>query len=172
MKEVRSVNEKSSLRHSSKEMVSTPIAKSKKQMDIEFGRISEQEMLPVLNKVFGEEHHKEKLPSGEEHEFDRHDFWNATRTKKKELKTRRIGHTDYSTAVVNNSKIINQDPKIAYTYIWKYTDGVFYLDYDKTLWTKDNGFYVSMMKCWRDGVCEEQPVMNVPRRYLNRLAVV
>ena len=139
---------------------------TKKQMDIAFGKINEKEMLPLIDSVFGEKHHKELLPSGEENEYDRHDFWNETHTKKKELKSRRIRHDEYQTAVVNDSKIMNQDPKIEYTYIWKYTDGLFYLPYDKKVWTRDNGFYCSMMKVWRDGRCEEQPVMNVPRQYL------
>lgn len=145
---------------------------SKKAMDIEFGKVSEQEMLPVLDKFFKDTHHKEKLPSGEENAYDRHDFWNADKSKKKELKTRRIRHDEYNTAVVNKSKIVNQDPNVAYTYIWKYTDGCFYLDYDKELWNESNGFYTSMMNCWRDGVCETQPVLNVPRKYLKPLVVV
>jgi hypothetical protein len=145
---------------------------TKKQMDIEFGKVSEKEMLPLLDKFFKDTHHKERLPSGEEDEFDRHDFWNATRDKKKELKTRRIKHDDYATAVVNFSKIKNQDPKVAYTYIWKYTDGCYYLDYDPSLWCSDKGFYTSMMKVWRDGRCETQPVMNVPREYLKPLVAV
>jgi hypothetical protein len=152
------------------EMVATP--KTKKQMDIEFGRINEQAMLPIINRVFGEEHHKEKLPSGEENEYDRHDFWNTARTKKKELKTRRIRHDEFATAVVNHSKIVNQDPSVEYTYIWKYTDGCYYLPYDADLWKADKGFYISSMRCWRDGVCEEQPVMNVPRHYLIPLPAV
>ena len=166
MNYVRSSNEKSSLRHSSKEMVST-----KKELDIAFGKLNEAEMLPVLDRVFNDTHHFTKLPSGEAHEFARHDFFNADMTKKKELKSRRISIKDYSTAVVNLSKITNQDPKIHYTYCWKYTDGVFYLPYDKTLWSKENGFYTSMMNVWRDGVCESQPVLNVPHKYLIKMEV-
>ena len=144
---------------------------SKKQRDIAFGKINEREMLPLIDLVFGEKHHKELLPSGEENEYDRHDFFNETHTKKKELKSRRISSKDYSTAIVNQSKIDHQDPKIEYTYIWKYTDGLFFLPYDKTVWTKDNGFYTSVMKVWRDGCCEEQPVMNVPHRHLKPMVV-
>ena len=145
---------------------------SKKSLDIAFGKINEQEMLPLLDTFFKDTHHKEKLASGEENEYDRHDFWNGDRTKKKELKTRRIRHDEYNTAVVNKSKIVHQDPSVAYTYIWKYTDGCFYLDYDAQLWTEENGFYTSMMNVWRDGRCESQPVMNVPRKYLKPLVVV
>ena len=164
MKEVRSVVKNNTYGIVVKEM-------SKKSLDIAFGKLNEQEMLPVLDKFFNDKHHKERLPSGEEWEFDRHDFFNADRTKKRELKTRRIHSSDYSTAVVNHSKIINQDPSIKYTYIWKFTDGCFYLDYDVDFWTEDNGFYVSTMKCWRDGKCEIQPVMNVPHRHLKKLEV-
>lgn len=135
----------------------------KKAMDIQFGKKTEEEVLPILNAFFGEEHHKGTLPNGEVNEYDRWDFWNKSKTKKKELKGRRIAHDAYPTALLNYSKIANQLPNVDYTYIWKYTDGIYYLPYDKTLW---DTFKISPMSVWRDGRCETQPCINVPHQHL------
>ncbi len=136
---------------------------SKKQQDIEFGRMTEHEVLPILDAFFGEPHHKETLPNGEVNEFDRWDFWNESKTKKKELKGRRIKHDKFPTALLNASKIRNQLPSVDYTYIWKYTDGIYYLPYTKELW---DTFKVTSMSVWRDGRCETQPCINVPHEHL------
>jgi hypothetical protein len=136
---------------------------SKKEQDIQFGRMTEHEVLPILDQFFGEPHHKETLPNGEVNEYDRWDFWNESKTKKKELKGRRIKHDAYPTALLNASKIRNQLPSVDYTYIWKYTDGIYYLPYTKTLW---DTFKVTSMSVWRDGRCETQPCLNVPHQHL------
>jgi len=136
---------------------------NKKQQDIDFGRMTENEVLPILNEFFKEPHHKETLPNGEVNEYDRWDFWNESQTKKKELKGRRINHNKFPTALLNYSKIRNQSPSVEYTYIWKYNDGIFYLPYDKALW---DTFDVTSMSVWRDGRCETQPCINVPHQHL------
>jgi len=142
---------------------------SKRQADVTFGKKSEMEMIPFLNKYYGEEHFKGVLPNGEVDEYDRHDFWNASKTAKRELKTRRITHTQYSTALINQSKILNQDPNVAYTYIWKYTDGIYFLDYDKTVW---DTFYVKKNHTvYRDGRYEIQPVIEVPSTLLKQMVI-
>ena len=140
--------------------------KSKKQLDLEFGAIGERMAIPVLNNFFGGSHIKSSFS---------HDRWDysveGNPNIRRELKSRRIAHNQYGTAVLNHSKITNQKPNVNYTYVWHYTDGWFYLDYDPNVWTKENGFIITMMDCWRDGVCERQPVINVPHQYLNRINV-
>lgn len=143
-----------------------PISKdemSKKQLDIQFGKKKEQEVCPLLETFFGEKLHKARLPNGEENEYDRWDFLNETETKRFELKGRRIKHDKFPTALLNQSKITNQLPNVDYTYIWDYTDGIYYLPYTKELW---DTFPVSSMSVWRDGRCETQPCINVPHEHL------
>ena len=142
---------------------------SKRLADMKFGKQSEEVMIHFLNAFYGEEHHKETLPNGEVDEYDRHDFWNASRSAKRELKTRRICHTQYPTALINQSKITHQDPNVKYTYIWKYTDGVFYLDYDKTLWDTFN--VKKNHTVYRDGRYEIQPVIEVPSTLLKAMTI-
>jgi hypothetical protein len=141
-------------------------AMGKKQEDIQFGDATEQEVLPLLDKFFGEKHYKAMLPSGEVDTYCRWDFINEARTARRELKGRRVRHDQYPTALLNYSKIRNQDPSIQYTYIWKYTDGIYYLPYDKKVW---DTFDVREMAVWRDGQCERQLCINVPHHRLRLL---
>lgn len=136
---------------------------SKKTQDIQFGKKKEAEVRPLLETFFGVALHKATLPNGDEDEFDRWDFLNDDETKRFELKGRRIKHNQYPTAVLNYSKIKNQDPSVDYTYIWNYTDGIYYLPYNEELWKT---FKVKPMSVWRDGYCETQPCINVPHEHL------
>lgn len=136
------------------------VVKSKRQLDLEFGRECERLAIPVLNAFFKEEHVRD--PNW----YDRWDFWNPTRSTRREVKGRRIGSKDYKTALVNNSKIINHKDGINYTYIWYYTDGWYYLEYDANVWTKENGFFVAPQSTLRDGKWETEDCMNVPHRFL------
>lgn len=133
---------------------------SKKEMDAQFGSLAEKEFLPLLNNFYGETYTKSANP------MERFDFYNEKKTRHVELKARRIRHNVFDTAVVNFSKILNHKVGISYVYFWKYVDGWFYLPYDRELWTKENGFYVSKMKVERDGTWEVQDIMNIPRGYL------
>jgi len=137
--------------------------KSKKQLDLEFGDEGERLAVPIMDRFFGGSHRKS------ENDHDRWDYFTDDNGIRRELKSRRIRHDEYATALLNQSKINNQDPNIKYTYVWHYTDGWFYLDYDPVLWTKENGFITTMMECWRDGRCERQPVINIPHRHLRRM---
>jgi hypothetical protein len=140
--------------------------KSKKQLDLEFGELGERLALPILDTFFGGKH----LKSASSH--DRWDYIvDGDPSVRRELKSRRIRHNEYETAILNHSKILNQDPNIKYTYIWHYTDGWYYLPYDANVWTNENGFVITMMNCWRDGRCESQPVINIPHRHLIKINV-
>ena len=141
-------------------------AMGKKQEDLHFGDATEREVLPLLDKFFGEPHHKATLPNGEVDTYCRWDFLNAAETHRRELKGRRLRHDQYPTALLNYSKIRNQDPRYLYTYIWKYTDGIFYLPYDKSLW---DTFDVTEMAVWRDGECERQLCIHVPHKHLRKM---
>lgn len=140
------------------------IAKSKKLLDLEFGELGEKMAIPVLDKFFGCKHVKSSFS---------HDRWDylveGDPNVRRELKSRRINHDDYPTAVLNHSKITNQLPNIKYCYIWHYVDGWYYLEYDPNVWTVENGFIITQMDCWRDGRCERQPVINIPHERLIRM---
>jgi|APCry1669191812_1035378.scaffolds.fasta_scaffold55596_2 hypothetical protein len=135
---------------------------SKLQADLTFGIWNETKMKPILEKFFNENLTKTFS------KYDAHDFMNENKKKKFELKSRRIVHNQYPTAIVNASKIRKQDPNVFHTYVWNYTDGLYYLPYDKDIW---KNFTIRPMRVERDGRVEIEDVIDVPHTYLRPISV-
>lgn len=65
------------------------------------------------------------------------DFHNEGKTIYVELKTRLIPHDRYDTALISASKVeFCRDPTKTYYFVWAYSDGLFYLKYDKEVWAQ------------------------------------
>ena len=62
------------------------------------------------------------------------DFHNEGKTIYVELKTRFIAHDTYPTALIGANKVrFCSDPNKTYYFVWAYTDGLYYIKYDPTV---------------------------------------
>lgn len=53
-----------------------------------------------------------------------------------ELKSRRIKHDEYDTAIIGLNKIeACTNPDVDYYFVYSYLDGIYYIKYDKTLFS-------------------------------------
>jgi hypothetical protein len=97
------------------------------------------------------------------------DYNNRAKTIYVELKSRRIRHDEYSTALIGLNKIeacIN--PDVDYYFVYNYLDGIYYIKYDKT---EFSAFEVDTSYQRSDrGDCLNKPsaVMYVPVKKLKR----
>lgn len=66
------------------------------------------------------------------------DYTNLGRTIYVELKTRRIKHDQYPTAIIglNKLKWCQRDPTKEYYFVFCYTDGLYYIKYDDTVFNE------------------------------------
>ena len=135
---------------------------SKKQQDISFGLNKELELLNSIRRVpFCE--NVVKTPS----EFDEVDFESDIAFL--ELKSRRIPHNKYGTALIGCNKIrkMQRLGKPNNYIVWNYLDGIFYMKYDPNTFN----FTEEMQRVWRDGKCEESLVYKIPYTILTKLEV-
>jgi len=98
------------------------------------------------------------------------DYTNASKTIYAELKTRNISSTRYLTAMVGKNKVeFCNDPTKTYYFVFCYTDGVFYIKYDKDLFAtfyEENDF---MRGERADCVNRPQRIVHIPRSKLTAL---
>ena len=73
------------------------------------------------------------------------DYTNDAKTVYVELKTRRIKHDDYPTALIGANKIeFCSDPTKNYYFVFCYSDGIYYIKYDDSLFNtfeRSNNYY-------------------------------
>ena len=131
---------------------------SKKQADLKFGFANEEAMIDALR----------KLPNCEninktKDQFDAIDF--ESQDTFLELKSRRIKHNQYPTALIGCNKIskICNNGKSNNYLCWNYLDGLYYMKYDsnqfKTLTPEEQ-------RVFRDGKWEFSMVYKVPYQWL------
>jgi hypothetical protein len=61
------------------------------------------------------------------------DYTNKAKTVYVELKSRRIKHDDYATALIGLNKVeACTNPDVDYYFVYSYLDGIYYIKYDKT----------------------------------------
>jgi len=135
-----------------------------KKNDLEFGIKQEEQILPRLIKYFGQHLVKTNNTYGEI------DFTGATISM--ELKSRRIPHNKYDTALVGANKIekARADPSRDYYIVWNYTDGLYYLKYTPSLW---DTFEVADYQRGQRTDCHDAPKRTylVPYRHLKKIEV-
>ena len=96
--------------------------------DLKFGKENENASHNDLNDYL-----KTKLIKNE-NDFGVIDFYNKDKSIYVELKSRRIKHNDYNTAIVGTNKIKFLSGLKCESYIaYKYVDGLFIIKYDKDL---------------------------------------
>lgn len=131
--------------------------------DILFGGHSEVNNLSILETYF-----QTKLKhNGTFHCFD---YSNDSRTIFVELKTRRINHNQYPTAIIGKNKVdFCNDPNVDYYFVFCYSDGLYTIKYEKELF---NSFKVETeyMRSYRTGcVNKPQVVVHIPYQYLIKI---
>lgn len=94
--------------------------------DIEFGKKSELSLHEKIEKLVGGEL---KWNGG----MALFDYSNNAKTIYAELKTRRIRHDEYDTALIGLNKIEFCKPGTDYYFVYSYLDGIYYIKYDKAL---------------------------------------
>ena len=133
-----------------------------KNEDLKFGLTSEKVNKETLETFFGRGLHKTNI-------YDPMDYTDEGRTFYVEMKTRRIKHNDYPTALVGKNKIdFCRSSKVPCYFIFVYTDGMFYVKYDEKLFdTFDCNDYE---RGWREGgIQPKQPFVFIPHEHLTKL---
>lgn len=95
--------------------------------DYAFGSASEKSVLPTLNAYFN----SDLLYRGGNSTFDYDNGSNLF----VELKTRRITHDQYPTAIIGANKVdsASKHPEHTYWFVYQYADGLYGVKYDKDL---------------------------------------
>jgi hypothetical protein len=131
--------------------------------DIEMGERSETMLIPMVEELVGE-------AVARQGGYNIMDYTNASKTIYAELKTRNISSTRYLTAMVGKNKVeFCNDPTKTYYFVFCYTDGVFYIKYDKDLFAtfyEENDF---MRGERADCVNRPQRIVHIPRSKLTAL---
>lgn len=101
---------------------------SQKQKDLKFGEAKENDIQAVINDAF--KCKSEKLPP-----FHPFDFKDLQANTYYEHKGRRNEYNKYSTTMIGSNKIdfINKHPDNDYVFIFGFTDGNYYIKYNKEL---------------------------------------
>jgi hypothetical protein len=99
--------------------------------DVGFGTNNEQRHFGTIEKFLG--CGIVKAPNA----YATLDFWNDKKTIYAEMKSRRIYSTQYATSIIGKNKLdaCDADPTKQYYFFYVYLDGVFYIKYDKELFS-------------------------------------
>jgi hypothetical protein len=92
--------------------------------DLNFGKNSEKEVLPIIKDFFKDDINFVK------YEFSTYDF--QGKKNKYELKTRQNYFNSFDTTIISQSKILYNRWKNV-IYLFRYIDGLYYIKYDKNL---------------------------------------
>jgi hypothetical protein len=97
------------------------------------------------------------------------DFSNPTKTVYVELKTRRIRHNQYPTALIGKNKIdFCNDASKSYYFVYSYVDGLFAIKYNKALFdTFETSAYKRNDR--PDAPAVENTVVYIPYEHLTRV---
>jgi hypothetical protein len=129
--------------------------------DYEFGTKEEEEKKGLLEKVFG----VTLIRRGGSSVLD----YDDGNTFYLELKSRRITHNKYPTAILGANKVKYAEGKDKVWFCWNYTDGIYGLKYDKELFdTFTCGDYERGARA--DFHNRPQEVYFIPHRHLTKLA--
>lgn len=131
--------------------------------DLQFGDESERTNLPIVSTLVGASLFK--TPP-----FHPMDYTNEDNTIFVELKTRRIRHDQYPTALIGKNKVdFCSDETKAYYFCFCYNDGLYTIKYDpevfKTFRVEEDYFRSPRVGC----VNRSQTLVHIPHTYLRRV---
>lgn len=131
--------------------------------DLIFGAGYEETLRPSIEKIAG-------CPLIRMGGYSIFDYANSINSVFVELKSRRVKHDDYPTAIVglNKIRVACEDPTKIYYFCFNYTDGLYYIKFDKTLFSS----FESNKGYWRsdrdDCVNYAQNIVYIPVGLLTR----
>lgn len=99
------------------------------------------------------------------------DFEDPTKTIFVELKTRRIRHDQYPTALVGMNKIqfCEYERDVQYWFVFCYTDGIYAIKYDRDLWSSFEISHSFVRGARTDCEQREQSVVFIPVEHLTKI---
>jgi len=136
-----------------------------KEQDLQYGDFNEKNALPIISSFLKTDLKKES------NTYSLLDFSNESKSVYVELKSRRINHDQFPTALIGLNKIkfcINPDVK--YYFVWLYKDGIYYLKYDKDLFDKfiiQDDYKIKFR--YDVGKSEISKVVHIPYKYLKKM---
>jgi hypothetical protein len=133
---------------------------SKKQQDLYFGLSKETELLETIR---GLPFCEEVVKTISMYDFIDFESENAFC----EIKSRRINHNQYPTALIGCNKInkMKRNGKQYNYLVWNYLDGTYYMKYDPN----NFNFTAEEQKVCRDGKCEISQVYKIPYQILTKV---
>jgi len=96
-----------------------------------------------------------------------YDYEATDKKVRSDLKSRRIHSRDYPTALLGMNKILSADanPTIEHYFFFAYTDGLYYIKYDKDVFETFN--HGDFLRGSRAGIVDEpKDTMEIPRGFL------
>jgi hypothetical protein len=123
---------------------------------LQYGLSNEPKILLIIQNVFSKSIQKSK------YKYSKYDYFDKQTKYIFELKTRRIRHDQYPTALLNVCKINYKNLII----IYEYTDGYFYIEYDEKLF---NSFNTNLQHI--HNYSQSQEVINIPYQYLTKFTI-
>ena len=98
------------------------------------------------------------------------DYVNPSKTIYVELKTRRIRHDQYDTALIGLNKVMAcQNPDIKYYFAYCYLDGLYVIQYDKELFDTFE-IQKDYLRGAREGIVDiAQSVVHIPTNLLTKI---
>lgn len=130
--------------------------------DYKFGIESEDNLIETISNTIG----VKLLKTGKRNIID---FSDENETVKVELKTRRNASTTYETTLLPINKISNLNSDKSYYYVFSFTDGLYYIKYDKPTF---DGFAVNN-NYWRGARMDirnvQQQVVLIPISSLKKI---
>jgi hypothetical protein len=133
-----------------------------KTEDMDFGLKSEEKNKATLEHFFG-------MGLKKTGTYDPMDYTDDAQTIFIEMKTRRINHNQYPTALIGKNKVdfCNTSNATCY-FVYVYLDGMFYVKYDKALF--DTFVCDDYQRGWREGgIAPVSPYIFIPHEHLTIL---
>ena len=133
-----------------------------KSEDMNFGLKSEETNKVTLEKFFG-------CGLKKTGPYDPMDYTDESKTIFIEMKTRRINHNQYPTALIGKNKVDFCKTSNAVCYfVYVYLDGMFYITYDPVLF--DTFECADYQRGWREGgIAPVSPYVFIPHEHLTPL---
>lgn len=123
---------------------------------LEYGLSNESKILLIIKNVFSKNIEKSK------YKYSKYDYFDKQSKYIFELKTRRITHNQYPTALLNVCKINYKNLII----IYEYTDGLFYIKYDEELFKSFNSNLQRI-----HNYNQIQDVIHIPYQFLTKFTI-
>ena len=123
---------------------------------VTFGLNNENHILTIAQNVFSKDIKKSL------YKFSKYDFFCNTTKFIFELKSRRITHDQYPTAIINKCKFIYPNMILIFSYL----DGLFYINYDEELFLL---FETKLQHI--NNYSQTQEVIHIPSKYLTKFSI-